>query len=283
MDSTLLSKVGDGVWKADSQYCVKCSDVNSKLQGAGTDNTNQLAVKHFSFNLASILRRITTSIRHYPSQYFCSLKIRQFRLDRREQCFTLLPHSTKRDSSNTPEHKLAKQLRRFGHTVTSTRGRVTRVFERGVPAQELLATGRRPIKICQLDFIDTEYSPHMLLGVSHSSRTRNKLDVTVSHRRTYPSQTPHDESHVCAKQPIVDVQFVDDHKSKVLQERSPCIFLRQDGNVEHIRVCENDPSFISDVISFSHGCIAVECLNEDFFQTSHEAKKLFHTLPLILC
>jgi len=61
-------------------------------------------------------------------------------------------------------------------------------------------------------------------------------------------------AQVAAEDAAVGVQFVDHDVAEVFEEARPSSMVRQDPNVEHVRVSQNDVAFFSDGLAGVAAC-----------------------------
>ncbi|KAG9533483.1 P-loop containing nucleoside triphosphate hydrolase protein, partial [Aureobasidium melanogenum] len=105
--------------------------------------------------------------------------------------------------------------------------------------------------------------------ICDSGRTRDELDMAVSHSGTDSAQASHDQSYVCSEKSVVDVQLIHNYEAQILKEGSPGFFLWQDSNVQHIRIGEDDAAFISNEIAIAHLCVSIKGFDNEILQSVH--------------
>ena len=97
----------------------------------------------------------------------------------------------------------------------------------------------------------------VLSRVTDCRRAQNKLGVATESAAQAP-QTPDHVSQVGAKNPSVNMGFVDDHKPQPSDELIPCPMVRKDPKVQHVRVGHEQSGWRRDVWPVLRRRIAVE-------------------------
>src|SRR5207248_274792 len=116
----------------------------------------------------------------------------------------------------------------------------------------------------------------------HGSRTRDELNLPIAHCGTYTSKTAHDERNMSTEKSIIHMQFIDHHELQVLQKGPPATFLRQNGDVQHVRIGKDNAPFVADQIPLFHWRVPIKGLHDHVLQTGNVLQHLLHTPALVL-
>ncbi|KUI56882.1 hypothetical protein VP1G_10853 [Cytospora mali] len=260
--ATLLSEIRDSIRETPGQNGIETTNVNSQLECRGCNDAHKLSFKHLDLDPPTILCCIPTPISHNTVNAVPTAQPLQLVLYSPDKLLTLFPHPAESNNPHAPKDKLTKKSRTLVHGIPPATRWVPRVLKWRIPAQELLPTRRRPVKINKVNVINAKDRAEVFLRIRHSRRATHEPDLPVPHSSAYPPEPPHYEGDVRAHQAVVVVQLVNDDVLQVLEERPPPLFLRQDGDVQHVRVGEDDAGPIADCVALLPGRVAVEGLHE---------------------
>jgi hypothetical protein len=71
-------------------------------------------------------------------------------------------------------------------------------------------------------------------------------------------------------------------KLEILQKASPPLLLREDSEVKHVGVCEDDFGFFSNGISDIHGGISIKRFYQDMLKARHVGQNIAKAALLVL-
>ena len=106
-----------------------------------------------------------------------------------------------------------------------------------VPEDDV-ALGSRSGVVVDDPYLEAREPRRQLAGVRDRRRREHEQRLGAIRERE-PPQPPEDVRDVRAEHPAVDVRLVDDDHVEVVQHVAPAVVVRQDPDVEHVRVRED--------------------------------------------
>ena len=165
-----------------------------------------------------------------------------------------LPASDERQRPHLSEHQLRQQQRRLVGRAPAPA--VDRVGHGRVPEHEVLAAERRAVVV---------YDPErhasqafgVLAGVGKRGGAHDELRVGAE-PFAQTAQPPQDVGDVRAEDAPVDVGLVYDDEPQAPEELVPCLVVRQDAAVKHVRVGDDETRAAPDARALLDRRVAVE-------------------------
>ncbi len=230
--SPLLPQRRDRSGEADRDRAVEEADVDPELERVGRGHAEELALDEASLDLAALLGRVAGAVRREPSRG------RDVDALGREAVDQLggLPALREADRPQPARRELGEQP--CGVAERARPEPELRVEERRVPDHDLALGSRGRVFTDDRRRLARELERE-LARVRDRRRREEELRLRVVDPRQ-PPEPPEDVRDVRAEDPAVHVRLVDDDVAEVREDVSPAVVVREDADVEHVRVREHD-------------------------------------------
>ena len=235
----LLAQRCDRAGEADGDRAVEEPDVDPELERVRRGHAEELALDETALDLAALLRRVAGAVRSEPARRRTVEALRREAVDELRRLAALgeadRPQPTRRELREQPR----------GIPERARAQPELRVEERRVPDHDL-ALGP-----CGRVLIDDRRGlagqlQRELARVRDRRGREEELRLRVVDPGE-PPQPPEDVRHVRAEDAAVHVCLVDDDVAEVREHVSPAVVVREDADVEHVRVRQHDVRPLADL------------------------------------
>ncbi len=237
--SPLLPQRRDGSREADGDGAVEEADVDPELERVGRGHAEELALDESPLDLASLLGGVAGSIRREPS---CSRGVDALGGEAVDQLGRLAA-LREADRPQPSRRELGEESRRVAERARAQPELV--VEERRVPDHDLALGARGGVRVDDGGRLAGQLERE-LAGVRDRRGGEQELRLGVVDPRE-PPQPPQDVRDVRAEDAAVHVRLVDDDVAQVREDVSPAVVVREDADVEHVRVREHDVRPLADL------------------------------------
>ena len=231
-----LAQRRDGPRERHTDRGIQRPDVDPQLQGIGRHDAEQLAVHQPPLELAPLRRRVARPVRRDPLGQRRVAAPRQ--LQRREARHQLdrLARLHEHDRARALDHQLREQVGGLGQG-RAPRGRLV-IGDRRVPHRHRALGAGRAVAVDHRDVVEPGQARGQLARVRDRGRREQEPRRGAVHLAD-PAQPPQDVGHVRAEHAAVHVRLVDDDHGEVGEEVSPGRVVREDPEVQHVGVGED--------------------------------------------
>ncbi len=233
--SPLLAQARDGAGEPDGDRAVEQPDVDPELERVGRRHAEELARDEIALDRTALLGGVARAIGREPErQVGASCRLERLAGDPEHDLdATAAAHEADRPQARGRERR--EQARRLGER----RPALARlVVEQGRLPEGDGARGARGPVLRHDGHLETRQRTRQLDGVPDRRRgeqERRRRSV----QRAHAAQPPQDERHVAAEDTAVDVCLVDDDVREAAKHLGPARVVREDPEVQHVRVRED--------------------------------------------
>ena len=230
-----LPEAGDRTGEAGHEGDVEFADVDAELEGAGRDHGVELVLEEPALDVAALLRRVAGAV-GLNAVGGPGVALVEAAADGAEDELRRLAGRREGDHARAGQHGLAGHVGRFCERAAA--GALVGVFERRVPEDDGALVARGAVV-----FHSRERQADQPLGESLGLGDRRRGEHEPRRGAVggaEPPQAPHDLGDVRAEHAAIDVRFVDDDVAQVMEELGPALVRRQDADVQHVRVGEEE-------------------------------------------
>ena len=247
--SPLLPQRRDGSREADRDGAVEEADVDPELERVGRGHAEELALDEAPLDLASLLRGVAGSVGGEPS---CSLGVDALGGEAVDQLGRLAA-LREADRPQASRRELGEKARRVAERARAQPELL--VEERRIPDHDLALGAGGRVRVDDGGRLAGQLE-RQLARVRDRRGGEQELRLGVVDPRE-PPQPPQDVRDVRAEDAAVHVRLVDDDVAQVREDVSPAVVVREDADVEHVRVREHDVRPLADLPASLRGRVAV--------------------------
>ncbi len=233
--SPLLAQARDGAGEADRDRAVEQPDVDPELERVGRRHAEELARDEIALDRAALLGGVARAIGREPErQVGAPSRLERLAGDPEHDLdSTAAAHEADRAQAGSRERR--EQARRLGERRPALAGLV--VEQGRLPERDRAGRARSPV-LCHDGHLEAGEGARQLGGV-RDRRRREQERWRRSVQRAHAPQPPQDERHVAAEDTAVHVRLVDDDVREAAKHLGPARVVRQDAEVQHVRVRED--------------------------------------------
>ena len=222
--------------KPVTQRDVQAADVDAQLERLRRDDGVELVGEQAPLDVAPLLRRIAGAVRLHAFRCAAAASVLEAAAHVPVHQLRRLARRRERDHTRAGQHALRGDVARFRQRAAShTR---SGVLEWWVPEDDR-AFGTRGLVLVHRGERRADEAFREALRVGDGRRGEDEARV----RTVLPAEPPQpadDLGDVAAEDAAVHVRLVEHHVPQLMQELRPAFVARQDADVEHVRVAEED-------------------------------------------
>ena len=248
-----LAEAGHRSREPGDQRDVEAADVDAELERLCGDDGVELVREQASLDVAALLRRVAGPVRHDARRGAAGVAVLQAAAHVAVHQLRRLARGRERDDPRSCQHALGRHVARLRERAAPrARGGV---FERRVPEHH---RALRPRGLVLVDRREGEADEPLgeRLRLGDGGRGEHEAGVAAVVRAEAPQAADHLRD-VAAEDPAVHVGLVEHDVAQVVQELGPALVARQDAEVQHVRVAEQDGGAAPDAGAHVHRGVAV--------------------------
>src|SRR5581483_2725345 len=230
--SPLLAEAGDRSREADRDGGVEIADVDPELERVRRGDAEELALDEAPLDLASLLRRVSRPVRGQPLCGFRFEPINGEAVDELRRLAALREADRPEAAADEPR----EQPRRLAERARAQAE--LGVEQRWVPERDRPLGTRRGVVLHDCRLLAGQCARE-LVRVRDRRGGEEELRLGAVDPRE-PAEASQDVRDVRAEDAAVDVGLVDDDEAEVVEEVAPELVARQDADVEHVGVREDE-------------------------------------------
>jgi hypothetical protein len=239
-----LPQRGDRPRERDADRGVERADVDAQLERVRRDDAEQVAVDEALLELAPLLRRVARAIWRDPVAQVAAPELLERELRELRDQLHRLARLHEDDRPRALRHELREQVRGLGQRRAA---RLQLLVGHGrVPHRDRLARARRAVAVHDRHLVQ----PRQPLGELTRVRDRGARQQEARLGpvgRGHPPEPPQHVGDVGAEDAAVDVRLVDDDDREVGEHVRPGPVVREDPEVQHVRVREDHVRLAADL------------------------------------
>ena len=237
--SPLLPERGDGSREADRDRAVEEADVDPELERVRRRHAEELALDEPPLDLAPLLGGVAGAVRGEPARGRGVDALGGEAVDQLGRLAAL----READRPQPARRELGEEPRRVAERARAQAE--LGVEQRRVPDDDLALGAGGGVRVDDGRRLAGQLERE-LAGVRDRRRGEQELRLGVVDPRE-PPQPAQDVRDVRAEDAAVDVRLVDDDVAEVREDVSPAVVVREDADVEHVRVREDDVRPLADL------------------------------------
>ncbi len=235
----LLPERGDRPRKADGDRAVEPADVDAELERVGRCDAEQLAVRQPSLDLATLSRRVTGAIGGQPRSGRGVDPVRSEAMNQLGR----LPALREADRAQAAGDERGHEERGLGQRACPDTE--LRIEQRRIPEDDIPCGPCRRVRLD--DRRRNAGQRESELGrVCDRGRRKEKLRLGAIQARE-PTQAPDHVPDVRPEDAAVHVCLVDDDVAQVVEDVGPTVVVRQDADVQHVRIRQDHVRRVPDL------------------------------------
>ncbi len=245
----MLAQRRDGAGKADRDRAVQQPDVDAQFECVGGGNAQQLALDESAFDVTSLSGCVAGAV---GSEALGDFGVHSLHRETVNQLCGL-PALREADRAQAAGDEVGHQLRCIAQRARAQTK--LGVQQLRVPEQDR-ALGSRSSVFLDDGRLYSRDALRKLAGIGDRRRRHQELRLGSVHLGEATQTTQH-VADVRTEHASVDMCLVDDDVTQVVQDVGPAIMVRQNADVEHVGVGENDIRPLPDLPATFARCVAV--------------------------
>ena len=235
----LLAEARDRAGEAGRDHAVEEADVDPELECVGGGHAEELARGQPLLDLAPLARRVPGAVGREPVPVLASEPVCSESVDQLSRLAAL----REAERAQPARDELGHQPRGLAEGAGAKPE--LHVDQRRVPERDRPLGARRGV-VAEHGHVDAQQRARQLAGVRDRRRGEEELRVGSVDPRD-PAEAAEDVADVRAEDAAVDVRLVDDDVGQVREHVSPAVVVRQDADVEHVGVGEDEVRPLADL------------------------------------
>ena len=245
--SPLLAQARHGSGKPDADDAVEQADVDTELERIRGAHAEQVAADEPLLDLPALCGRVAGPVRGEPRRIPEAL---------RGEAVDELRRLAALGEAERPDPALDERRHQPRGLAEWARAQAELLIgERWVPERDR-ALGLGSAVVVDHGRLDAEQSLGQLAGVGDRRGGEQELRIGPVDAGE-PPEPAKDVSNVGAEDAAVDVRLVDDDIAEVGEDITPAVVVRQDADMEHVRVGEDQVRPLANLPPLGPGCVAV--------------------------